>query len=61
MNSTLINKKIDRIGKESLLKLVMEHKKTCNIPDCDISLLPILIWLESKGIKFTDEEKGWFA
>jgi hypothetical protein len=49
------------IGKQSLIKLVAEHKKKCKKQSCDIHLIPIWVWLENLGVKFTEEEKEMFV
>jgi hypothetical protein len=45
-----------RIGSESLMELVREHKKKCK-GHCNISFVILRLWLESYGISFSEEEQ----
>lgn len=50
-----LDEKIKRIGRNSLLELVKEHKDTCQ-GHCNISLVCLRLWLEDCGIEFEEDE-----
>lgn len=45
-----------KVAKNSFMRLVKEHKKTCNKSDCGIQLLAIMLALDKAGIKFSKKE-----
>lgn len=51
---------INELRKLSVIKLVEEHKKHCNNPDCCIVLALVRQVLDMAGLELTDKEKGIF-
>lgn len=51
---------INKIIKDSMIRLVEEHKDKCN-GHCNISLILIAEFLEKSGIELTDEERKIFV
>ena len=46
--------------KDNAIRLAKDHKKTCQDPECDISLYLLNELVEAAGIKLTQKEKGEF-
>ena len=46
--------------KDNAIRFAKDHKKTCQDPECDISLYLLSELIEVAGIKLTQKEKGEF-
>ena len=46
--------------KDNAIMLAKDHKKTCQDPECDISLYLLSELIEAAGIKLTQKEKSEF-
>ena len=52
---------VDKEGvKKYLIELVKHHKKHCNIKDCDISLIVLMLMANDLGLELSQEERKWF-
>lgn len=52
--------KEQEILKDNLIKLVKDHRRTCNNVSCSISLSLVLVVGKLAGLEFTEEEADLF-